>query len=336
MTGKPDESLNEFDVIERFFNRTGPHRGVRLGIGDDGAILEPLKSDQELVVVSDTLVEGVHFRANQAPYDIGHKALAVNLSDLAAMGAQPMWALLNLTLSSADEDWLRCFSDGFFALAMRYEVALVGGDTTRGPLCISVTAAGSVPRTKALTRAGAKVGDRVVVSGTVGDAALALESLTQSEIPSRQDHGYLLACLDRPSPRVELGILLRDVASASIDISDGLMADLGQLLHASGEVGATIETTALPLSEASRKFSTAKRVAAALTGGDDYELCLTVPVDKLQRLTAVSQQCGIPLTEIGCVTRGNSIKLQQAGVDVASPAVVGYEHDWLVDGRKPA
>ena len=216
-----------------------------MGIGDDGAILQ-VPEAHELVVVTDTLVEGVHFRATDAADDLGYKALAVNLSDLAAMGAVPVWALLNLTLPEADESWLGKFSDGFFSLASQHDVALVGGDTTRGPLCVSVTAGGWVSAGQALTRSGAAVSDRVWITGTIGDAALALALAEQSLANVGSETRWLLDRLHRPTPRIGIGLALYGLASAVIDISDGLLADLGQIVGASGQAGAMIETTSLP------------------------------------------------------------------------------------------
>ena len=220
--------MREFDLIQRFFDRPTKQRQVCLGIGDDGAVLQ-VPEAHELVVVTDTLVEGVHFRATDGAYDLGYKALAVNLSDLAAMGAVPVWALLNLTLPEANDHWLRQFSDGFFRLAMQHDVALVGGDTTRGPLCISVTAGGWVSVGQALTRSGAAVNDRVWITGTVGDAALALALAERPVANIDSETRWLLNRLHRPTPRVGIGLALYGLASAVIDISDGLLADWDRL-----------------------------------------------------------------------------------------------------------
>ena len=319
--------MREFDLIQRFFDRPTRQRQVCLGIGDDGAVLQ-VPEGHELVVVTDTLVEGVHFHETDGADDLGHKALAVNLSDLAAMGAVPVWALLNLTLPEANEHWLRQFSDGFFRLADQHDVALVGGDTTRGPLCISVTAGGWVSVGQALTRSGAAVNDRVWITGTIGDAALALAEQPVANIDS--ETRWLLNRLHRPTPRVGIGLALYGLASAVIDISDGLLADLGQIVRASGQAGAVIETTSLPLSRAGQSYPLEDRLTAALTGGDDYELCLTVPQSESYRMRMLSREAGIPLTDVGCITAHAGITLTQSGVPVAGPRRDGYEHVWPV------
>lgn len=322
-------AVREFDLIQRFFDRPTRQRQVCLGIGDDGAILQ-VPEAHELVVVTDTLVEGVHFRATDAADDLGYKALAVNLSDLAAMGAVPVWALLNLTLPEADESWLGKFSDGFFSLASQHDVALVGGDTTRGPLCVSVTAGGWVSAGQALTRSGAAVSDRVWITGTIGDAALALALAEQSLANVGSETRWLLDRLHRPTPRIGIGLALYGLASAVIDISDGLLADLGQIVGASGQAGAMIETTSLPLSPAGESYPLEDRMTAALTGGDDYELCMTVPQAESDRVRRLSEEAGVPLTDIGCITAGAGITLTRAGVPIAVPSRPGYEHLWPV------
>jgi len=321
--------VREFDLIQRFFDRPIRQRQVRLGIGDDGAILQ-VPEAHELVVVTDTLVEGVHFRATDGAADLGYKALAVNLSDLAAMGAVPVWALLNLTLPEANENWLGKFSDGFFSLASQHDVALVGGDTTRGPLCVSVTAGGWVPAGQALTRSGAAVSDRVWITGTIGDAALALALAEQSPASTGSESGWLLDRLRRPTPRVGIGRALYGLASAVIDISDGLLADLGQIVVASGQAGALIETASLPLSPAAESYPLEDRMTAALTGGDDYELCMTVPQAESHRMRRLSEETGVLLTDIGCITAQAGITLTRAGVSIPRPNRAGYEHLWPV------
>ncbi len=268
--------ISEFALIERYFRHGGVKRGdVHLGIGDDAALLEsPPGSD--LVAAIDTLVAGVHFPLGSPPASIGHRALAVNLSDLAAMGARPAWALLALTMPSADESWLEEFTSGFSALARAHQVALVGGDTTSGPLCVSVQVLGHVVRSTAMLRSGGKPGDVLFVSGTPGEAAagLALEQrrlALAGDAAARLRERFLF-----PTPRVALGERLRQFASACIDVSDGLLADAAKLAEASG-CGVHIEYTSVPVSEAlsSAMGNTAAR-ELALTGGDDYELCFSV------------------------------------------------------------
>ncbi|MCW8807100.1 MAG: thiamine-phosphate kinase, partial [Rhodanobacter sp.] len=262
----------EFDLIELIRQRTAQSRDdVRLGIGDDAAVLA-VPAGQELVVAIDTLVDGVHFPRGTAAADIGWKALAVNLSDLAAMGASPAWALLALTLPAADPAFVEGFADGFAQLAQPHRLALVGGDTTRGPLCVSVVVHGFVPPGSALTRSGAQVGDVLLVTGTLGDAGAGLQAIQH---PPREpgDHAslrdFLRARLNRPTPRLAAGAALRGQASACIDISDGLLADLGHICTASG-VAAEIEAALLPRSSALLALhDEATALRLALSGGDD-------------------------------------------------------------------
>jgi thiamine-monophosphate kinase len=289
---------------------------VVLGIGDDCALLAP-PPGMQLAVTMDTLNAGVHFPPETAPADIGWKALAVSLSDLAAMGADPAWCTLSLSLPEASEDFIDGFSDGFLSLAQQHDVALIGGDTTRGPLSISVTAHGLIEPDSALRRAGAQVGDAIWVSGTLGDAAGALRQWQQGGVmpPTLRDR------LDRPTPRVALGRALRGVASSCIDISDGLLADLSHICRASG-VAAQLDAQALPSSEALRQaFDTATRLALQASGGDDYELCFTAPAAQRDVLHALSQALNLPLTHIGDIVTGAGVCCE--GVDVAA---AGYQH----------
>ncbi|HHH36517.1 MAG TPA: thiamine-phosphate kinase [Gammaproteobacteria bacterium] len=274
--------VSEFDLIRRHFSNLGVARpDVVLGVGDDAALLN-VPPDQELAVSLDTLVAGVHFPPDTAPAAVGHKALAVGLSDLAAMGAAPAWFTLGITLPEADERWLAAFCEGLGLLAREYGLQLVGGDTTRGPLAVSLQVHGLVPRGQALRRSGARPGDHVYVTGTLGDAALALRLLEAGGAPPGLE--ALRRRLDRPTPRVREGLALRGLAHAAIDVSDGLCADLGHILEASG-VGATLEVETLPLSPAFREamplLGREACLALALSGGDDYELCFTAdPADE--------------------------------------------------------
>ncbi|HRQ66023.1 MAG TPA: thiamine-phosphate kinase [Xanthomonadaceae bacterium] len=268
--------MPEFELIERIRARASTRSDVALGIGDDGALLDP-PPGMQLVAVVDTLVSGIHFPAGTQAADIGWKALAVNLSDLAAMGAEPAWALLSLTLPRDDKPWLDRFLDGFLELADRHRVALVGGDTTRGPLAVSVQLVGFVPRGQALLRSGARPGDRIWVTGTLGDAAAGLDMWPQ-RVRSRPEMRPLFERLHRPQPRVEAGIALRGHAHAAIDISDGLLADLGHVCRASA-VGAEVYASHLPSSSALAGLPVSRRQAWQLTGGDDYELLFALPVD---------------------------------------------------------
>jgi thiamine-monophosphate kinase len=278
--------LTERSLIERFFRDCGAHRtDVAVGVGDDAALID-LPPGMQLVAKTDTLVSGVHFLPHFPAASIGHRALAVNLSDVAAMGAEPAWALLALTLPSADATWLTEFATGLGALARKHNVALVGGDTTSGPLCITVQVLGYAPRPPVMLRSGGRAGDVVFVSGTPGDAAAGLE-LEQGKLTSATPAAayYLKQRFLYPTPRVPLGQKLREHATACIDISDGLLGDAGKLAQASG-CGVVLNADQLPLSP--HLVSTAGDAQArelALTGGDDYELCFTVPVANVARMT---------------------------------------------------
>jgi thiamine-monophosphate kinase len=298
--------LGEFELIDRFFREAGCRRGdVVLGVGDDGAILRPPEGF-DLIAVSDTLVEGVHFPAGAPARSVGHRALAVNLSDIAAMGAVPAWSLLALTLPRADEAWLKEFAEGFSILALEHEVELVGGDTTRGPLMIGVQVIGFVPHGVALRRAGGRPGDLICVSGTPGDAAAGLALLASGRAPevaldtaagatSRRARGdassrvALLARFEYPVPRLELGRQLRDIATACIDVSDGLAGDIGKLATASG-CAAIIDLERVPRSSAlavlvrEGVFEEREALRFMLAGGDDYELAFTVPPENREAL----------------------------------------------------
>ena len=308
--------MAEFDLIARIRQRVASRGDVVLGIGDDCALLAP-PPGQQLAVTMDTLNAGVHFPPETAPADIGWKALAVNLSDLAAMGAEPAWCTLSLTLPQADATFVDGFCDGFLALAAQHGVALVGGDTTRGPLSVSINAHGFVAAGEALRRDGARVGDEVWVSGTLGDAAGALRQW-KAGAPMAP---ALQARLDRPTPRVALGRALRGIASSAIDVSDGLLADLAHVCHASG-VGAEIDVDALPASDALRAaFDADVRRTLQATGGDDYELCFTAPVAQRAALEALSRALALPLACIGRIVPGTRVACMGL-----PPGIVGYQH----------
>lgn len=264
--------MDEFELIRHFFRRPGKGAGVVLGPGDDAALLVPA-AGQQLVMTMDTLVGGRHFPDDLPPLDIGWRSLAVNLSDLAAMGATPRWCLLSLSLPEADESWLRGFSEGFFALADQAGIALVGGDMTRGPLSITVQATGEVPAGRALLRSGARPGDRICIGGIPGEAAAGLACWQRGE-----RDGPLVQRFARPEPQLALGIKLRGLASACIDVSDGLLADLGHILEESGVPGAIIDTARLPTSPALAGWGDDEaRIQTTLAGGDDYLLLFTLP-----------------------------------------------------------
>jgi thiamine-monophosphate kinase len=313
--------LPEFDLIARIKARAAPRDDVVLGIGDDAALLR-MPAGMLLVVATDTLNAGVHFPVDTVPADIGWKALAVNLSDLAAMGARPAWCTLSLSLPESDPAWLDGFLDGFLALAARHDVALVGGDTTRGPLSVCVTAHGFVDGGKAMRRDGARVGDDVWVTGTLGDAAAAL---AQWRAGAAVDPA-LRARLDRPLPRVAAGLALAGVAHAAIDVSDGLLADLGHACTASG-VGAEIELDVLPASPALLAACDARaRIALQASGGDDYELCFTAAAAQRDAIAGLAQECDVAMTRIGRIVEGRSVLARDGGGRRWQPAADGYVH----------
>ena len=275
--------LDEFCLIENYFkNKSLSRSDVLLGIGDDAALLK-IPPDCLLVSSMDTLIEGVHFPPHTLPFDIGHKALAVNLSDLASMGADPAWMMLSLTVPEVNAHWLDQFTNGLFQLANQFNVQLIGGDTTRSSFSITIQVQGFVPPHQALCRHGAKAGDKIYVSGTVGDAGLGLQVTLNNDDLSHQDKLFTLQRLNNPTPRIELGIGLRGIASSCIDISDGLLADISHLLKSS-KVGARIIADNLPLSNALKNLPLVEAQKLALTAGDDYELCFTVPPDKENEL----------------------------------------------------
>lgn len=371
----------EFDLIDRIRARAPQRDDVVLGIGDDAAVLQ-VPAGLQLVVATDTLNAGVHFPPGTAPADVGWKALAVNLSDLAAMGAQPAWCTLSLSLPTADADWVEAFLDGFLALAAHHDVALVGGDTTRGPLSIGVTVHGFVAPGRALRRDGAQVGDEVWVSGMLGDAAGALalwrllpghaaapaqgaeidagqrpdavaagwndrgalgapgagdDAESAAAMPPRpagpvsgdaSDRGWhaLRPRLNRPTPRVATGLALVGVATAAIDLSDGLLADLGHVCRASA-VAAQLQLDALPASPALREaFAAARRQALQTGGGDDYELCFTAPTGAHAAIDGIAIATGIALTRIGRIVAGDGVRVLDERGAVWQPARAGYVH----------
>lgn len=311
----------EFDLIREFFTRPGHDDSVVLGIGDDAALLA-VPPGEVLVVTTDTLVAGRHFPDDAAACDIGWKSLAVNLSDLAAMGATARWVTLAITLPDNDDHFLRDFSRGFFALADKESVRLVGGDTTRGPLSITVTAMGTVPAAQALRRDGASAGHDLYVSGTLGDAGLGLRLALEQWLDdiAPQDSAFARERLHRPQPRLALGAALRDVASACMDISDGLAQDLGHLLRAS-QTGAELELDALPLSPALQRIDPAFAAILALTSGDDYELLFTAPASARPAIAGLP----LPCTRIGRLNDTGTLVFLREGQPVDMP-VAGYTH----------
>jgi len=321
-------SLSEFDLIERYFSRCGQARAdVVLGVGDDCALLQP-PPGMQLAVTTDTLVEGVHFFPDVSPNALGHKALAVNLSDLAAMGAEPAWATLALTLPEADAAWLERFSDALCRLAAEFGVRLTGGDTTRGPLSLTLHLTGFVPEEGALRRSGAQPGDRLYVTGMVGDAAMAL-AVRKGEIPPPETawRRRLDERLDRPIPRVEEGISLRGIASAAIDISDGLVADLGHLLASSGGLGARVMLASIPCSSLLNDYiDETGDWRFPLAGGDDYELCFTVPPARENLVAELAQHTACGVYCIGEIEAEPGIRLLDADGRPHPVPGRGYDH----------
>ena len=323
-----EPELGEFELIRRFFARSDTatrYPKVLLGIGDDAALLE-LPRGEDLVASVDTIVAGRHFPEGSDPRSIGHRALAVNLSDMAAMGAVPAWATLALTMPSAESDWLEKFAAGFLDLADAFSVALVGGDTTRGPLTVSVQILGSVPHGSALRRGGATAGDILAVSGTLGDAAAGLafrQAPRSAKLPP--EASALIQRFDYPAPRVRLGYAARGIASAAMDLSDGLIGDLPKLAQASG-VAAHVQIEALPLSSALRNAVSSRQARDwALAGGDDYELLFAVPADRFTELKEAAGQLNLTLTPIGELLAGAGVTWSLNGEDFA-PRVSGYDH----------
>ncbi len=315
-------TMNEFDLIRRYFTRATT--AAVLGVGDDAALIQ-VSDGNVLAVSTDMLVNGTHFLPDADPFLLGHKTLAVNLSDMAAMGANPRWATLAIALPNVNEAWLGKFSAGFFALADQHGVELIGGDTTRGPLNLCVTIMGEVPHGKALLRSGAQAGDEIWVSGRLGDAALALAHLQGRAVLSGTEFAACAQALHQPQPRVALGLALRGVANSVIDISDGLLADLGHILEAS-EVGAQIDLMKIPASlPVSNNFNQPLGLQCVLAGGDDYELCFTAPVARHAEVLRISAKLDLRLTCIGeivawqgCIVHdaaGKPLKLESSGYD---------------------
>lgn len=315
----------EFNLIKQYFTR--PTRNTTLGVGDDAALIN-IKKGMELAISADMLVAGTHFFADCDAYQLGWKSLAVNISDMAAMGANPKWATLAIALPEVNNAWLAEFSGGFFACADAFNVDLIGGDTTRGPLTISVQIMGEVPIGKAIKRSGAKVGDEIWVSGKLGDAALALQHM-QGILTLPKD--MLTSCakaLHAPQPRVALGLALRDLAHSAIDISDGLLADLGHIL-AQSNVGAVVELTRVPHSayaEFTTNLQDENYRKMMLAGGDDYELCFTAPLEKHYEIERLSERIKLPLACIGHVNACHGLIVHGLNNEVLNIKDTGFDH----------
>lgn len=314
----------EFELIARYFTRPTQRADVALGVGDDCALLE-VPAGMQLAVSLDSLVAGVHFPRDTPPADIAAKAVAVNLSDLAAMGAEPAWMTLGLTLPAFDAEWLEDFARGLHEALDTFGVALVGGDTTHGPLTLSLQAHGFVPADQALRRSAARAGDLVYISGYPGEAGQGLALALGQAAAQGPGADKLLARLNRPTPRVDLGLALRGLAHAAIDVSDGLCQDLGHVLAASG-LGAVLDVERLPLSaELLAEAGEARARELALSAGDDYELLFTAPPETAPALAALADRLDLPLTCIGRIRAEPGLELRLAGADY-SLASAGYQH----------
>jgi thiamine-monophosphate kinase len=297
--------MNEFELIQNYFNWPLSDPDIELGIGDDAAIFN-LDSGYQLVTTTDTLSEGVHFFKNDSPEDIAYKSLAVNLSDIAAMGATAKCFTLALTLPKLDEIWLKQFSQSLKQTSKKYNVSLIGGDTTRGPLNITITMMGVVETSKAIKRSGARNGDNIYVSGEIGDAALCLKKINAGERPHKAE----LIKLNRPIPRIELGSALKGIANSCIDISDGLEQDLSHIIKAS-KVGAMVDIQELPLSQSMIKYIESNDDwALPLCGGDDYELCFTAPENFYSEIINIAELCKIKITKIGVINDSKDLKIK--------------------------
>ena len=318
--------MGEFDLIKRYFSRKSLQNDVSLSVGDDCAITS-IPSGYQLAITTDTLVEGTHFLPSISPADLAYKSVAVNLSDLAAMGATPTWMSLALTLPEIKEAWLAEFSQSLFAILDRYGVSLIGGDTTKGPLSITLTAQGFLPKNQGLFRHQAKVGDWIFVSGFLGDSAAGLDLLLQNRKIENESDRYFIQRHLYPTPRVELGLALRSFSCCALDISDGLLADLGHILERS-QVGAEIYLENLPLSRhLCTQYEQTQAEKFALTGGEDYELCFTVSEEKREEMEQVLRSQGIKVTCIGQILPETSgLSLLKNGKKIALPTHIGFDH----------
>ena len=320
--------MGEFDIIHKFFQR--PVRRSPLGVGDDCALLAPA-AGMQLAVSTDMLVEGRHFFADVNPSLLGHKALAVNLSDLAASGAKPLAFTLALSMPRADANWCQAFAEGLFALAEQHDCELIGGDTTQGPLNICITVFGEVPTGQALLRSGARVDDDIWVSGSLGDARIALDALLRQHALPAPVLAQARQRLEQPTPRVELGMALRGIASSCLDISDGLLGDLNHILEAS-QVGARIDANITrSLMQARRHpmmaaLATSRIDACTLAGGDDYELCFTAPSSRQQAVREAAAQAGVPVTCIGRIEAERGIRVMAPGGQQLPLRFASFDH----------
>lgn len=310
-------SSNEFDIISTYFPQTVDRADVILGPGDDCAILEA-PADQQLISSIDSFVEGTHFLISASPENIGYKSVAISLSDIAAMGGEPAWLMLSITLPKIDHDWLKRCCVGIQEIQKQYGVALIGGDLTRGPLSFTTQITGYVPKGKAIKRSGAKPGDNIYVTGSVGGAGYILQELFNNQSVDS-------TLLERPTPRVEAGILLRDIATSAIDISDGLAGDLSHILKAS-QVGASIYCDRLPLSEIIQHLPSEKACQFALSAGDDYELCFTAPEKKNDEVMGIFSNLHCPVKKIGQIEKEKGLRVYDFQGVLMELKQLGWEH----------
>lgn len=333
-------SLTEFGLIEKYFAApaarqlsAAANNALKLGVGDDCALLSP-RAGHELAISTDMLIEGRHFLSSVDASLLGHKALAVNLSDLAACGAKPLAFTLGMALPEAKADWLEKFSQGLFALANEHRITLIGGDTTKsvqpdrvsaGPICLSITVIGEVPAGAALLRSGAQVGDGVYVSGSLGDARLALGQFLNEWHLSEASFAQVRKRMEQPTPRVALGEALRGLATSAIDVSDGFLGDLRHILTRS-QVGAKINAEALPRSEVMRRESLSRQRLCTLAGGDDYELIFTAPAAKADRVAAAAAKTGTPITRVGEIIAGTALVLHDEAGQLIETAFPSFDH----------
>ncbi len=325
---------SEFELIKECFQPLSKGLALdELGIGDDGAVMN-VPPNHQLVVVTDTLVSGVHFPEETSGFDIAWKAVAVNLSDLAAMGAKPGFFSLALTLPNNDQAWLKSFSKGLKAISERYTIPLIGGDTTKGHLTITVTAQGWVEQGKAVLRSGAQLGDLICVTNTIGDGALGLK-VAQDNLPglvkndlNDSEIDFLLQALNRPTPQLELSSVLCDYATSAIDISDGLLADIGHIFeHSTCGLNAEIELQKIPLSEPAKNYiETSQDWSAILAGGDDYQICFTIKEANLVEVQEKAKKVGVAVTEIGRVLKSENLVLIHNGEEFSQKGLKGYLH----------
>ena len=314
--------ISEFDLIAKYFTR--PAVKADLGVGDDCALLRQT-TGMQTAISTDMLVSGTHFFPDTDPEQLGHKTLAVNLSDLAAMGATPTACTLAIAMQEPNEPWIAAFAKGILALADQHQCELIGGDTTRGPLNICITVFGQIPTGQALRRDGAKAGDDIWISGTIGDARLALAHMRQElTLPDKQFH-QVLPRMQKPTPRVELGIALRNIAHAALDLSDGLLGDLTHILDAS-HVGASLNTDDFPISSILQQQNEKWRLQCTLGGGDDYELCFTAPPEKRKQVQEAAKQAGVPVTRVGSIEPQSGIRLFNSAGPMNHTGIRSFDH----------